>query len=326
MKKPSTWRILLYSLMSILLVMVVATVWGSLYMLGVSLGDLSGKDLNARRQLLLEESPEVVAWADSLREAQVMRDTFMTTSDGRRLHAVFAPADSSTKSTIVIVHGYTCNYLSSLKIARMLRDHLGLNIFMPDLHGHGLSDGDEVQMGWKDADDVMGWLPLVSSLFCDSTEARIVIDGVSMGAATTMNVSGKNYPRQVKCFIEDCGFSSVWDELSSELQNRYGLPPFPLMHTASYLCKLRYGWSFSEASPVEMVRRCKAPMLFIHGDSDDFVPTRMVYALYEAKPQPKQLWVTKDTDHAHSFRNHPEEYERRVRQFLESAGVIDTLQ
>ena len=309
-------------MVGILLILLVATAWGSWYMVDLSLGDLSGRDIATRMQDLRQEAPEVARWADSLREARVMRDTSMTTRDGRQLHAVYAPADSLTAATIVILHGYTCNYVSTLKIARMFRDRLGLNVFMPDLHGHGLSDGDEVQMGWKDADDVIAWLPLASSLFCDSREARISVQGVSMGASTTMNLSGKDYPRQVRCFIEDCGFTSVWEELGSELKKRFGLPEFPLLYTSSLLCKMRYGWSFGEASSVEMVRRCKAPMLFIHGDSDDFVPTRMVYDLYEAKPQPKQLWVTKDTDHAHSFRNHPEEYERRVRNFLEDAGVL----
>lgn len=310
------------AMVGILLILLVATAWGSWYMVDLSLGDLSGRDIATRMQDLRQEAPDVARWADSLREARVMRDTSMTTRDGRQLHAVYAPADSLTAATIVILHGYTCNYVSTLKIARMFRDRLGLNVFMPDLHGHGLSDGDEVQMGWKDADDVMEWLPLASSLFCDSREARIAVQGVSMGASTTMNLSGKDYPRQVRCFIEDCGFTSVWEELGSELKKRFGLPEFPLLYTSSLLCKMRYGWSFGEASSVEMVRRCKAPMLFIHGDSDDFVPTRMVYDLYEAKPQPKQLWVTKDTDHAHSFRNHPEEYERRVRKFLEDAGVL----
>ena len=57
-------------------------------------------------------------------------------------------------------------------------------------------------------------------------------------------------------------------------------------------------------------------MFFIHGDSDDFVPTAMVHRLYDAKKGVKQLWITSDTDHAHSYKNHRAEYTRRVREFL----------
>ena len=306
---------------ALLAVVLAVLAYGSFYMLEVSLGDLSGKDVPARRALLGEESPDVLAWADSLKSMDIMRDTFMTTHDGRRLHAVFASAPYNTRRTIVVIHGYTCNVYSSMKIARMFRDSLHLNIFMPDLHGHGLSDGDEVQMGWKDADDLLEWMPLITHLFCDSDSARIAVQGVSMGAATAMNLSGKEDIPQIKCYIEDCGYTSVWDEFSHELKGRYGLPAFPLMHSTSLLCKLRYGWSFREASPVDMVRLCDKPMLFIHGDSDDFVPSWMVHPLYQAKRPPKSLWVPQGTDHAHSFRDYPQEYAQRVKAFLSSSGM-----
>lgn len=65
------------------------------------------------------------------------------------------------------------------------------------------------------------------------------------------------------------------------------------MYTTSALCKLMYGWSFGEASALKQVAKCHKPMLFIHGSKDTFVPTDMVYPLYEAKPQPKQLWIAR---------------------------------
>ena len=57
-------------------------------------------------------------------------------------------------------------------------------------------------------------------------------------------------------------------------------------------------------------------MLFIHGDADDFVPTRMVYPLFEAKPGEKELWVVPGAAHALSYRDNPEEYTRRVAEFV----------
>ena len=112
-----------------------------------------------------------------------------------------------------------------------------------------------------------------------------------MGAATTMMVAGESQRPYVKCFVEDCGYTSVWDEFSNELKTSFGLPAFPLMHTASWLCDLKYGWNFREASALAQVAKCELPMLFIHGDADDYVPTWMVYPLYEAKPGEKELWL-----------------------------------
>ena len=132
-----------------------------------------------------------------------------------------------------------------------------------------------------------------------------------------MMTAGESTPDNVKAFVEDCGYTSVWDIFSSELQLRFGLPEFPILYTASGVARLRAGYSSTEASTLAQVARCEKPMLFIHGDDDTFVPTAMVYPLYEAKPQPKQLWIAPGSSHAASFSDHPAEYSRRVASFVE---------
>ena len=82
------------------------------------------------------------------------------------------------------------------------------------------------------------------------------------------------------------------------------------------LCGLKYGWTFGEASSLEQVKKSRLPMLFIHGDADDYVPTRMVYPLYGAKPGDKELWVVPGASHANSYRDNREEYTRRVGEFV----------
>lgn len=100
------------------------------------------------------------------------------------------------------------------------------------------------------------------------------------------------------------------------LKAEFNLPEFPLLYTTSALCRLRYGWSFGEATSLKQVAKCSKPMLFIHGDTDNFVPSGMVYPLFNAKPQPKELWITKGTAHAKSYKDYPEEYSRRVAAFV----------
>lgn len=56
--------------------------------------------------------------------------------------------------------------------------------------------------------------------------------------------------------------------------------------------------------------------VFIHGDKDNFVPTYMVHKVYEAKPQPKELWIVPGADHATSYFYYPEEYTSRVEHFI----------
>ena len=155
----------------------------------------------------------------------------------------------------------------------------------------------------------------VASTLFDAND--FVVHGVSMGAATTMNVSGEKMPACVKNirFIEDCGYTSVWDEFCYELNEEFSLPPFPLLYTSSLLCQIKYDWSFTEAAPLEQVKRCRYPMLFIHGDNDTFVPSHMVHPLYEAKSGTKALWITKGTEHAKSYTDYPDDYVNHIKEF-----------
>lgn len=302
----------------ILLLMVVATVGGSFYMLDYSLGNQGGKDLAEGDNALATTYPHIKVWADSMYSHHHLRDTFMVTPDQRRLHALYAYAPNPTHKTAVILHGYTGNAHHFLYMGYLFHHTLGYNIFLPDLHAHGQSDGEHIRMGWKDADDVLGWLPLVNRLFSDSVECSMVIHGTSMGAATAMNVAGREHFDDVAGYIEDSGYTSVWDEFAYQLKAQFGLPSFPLMYTSSLLCQWRDGWSFSEASSLEEVKKCEKPMLFIHSDSDDFVPSWMVHPLYEAKKGSKRLWIVPKSAHAMAYHDYPEEYAARVKEFLDS--------
>ena len=108
------------------------------------------------------------------------------------------------------------------------------------------------------------------------------------------------------------GFISV-----KELKEDFGIPTFPLLYTSSWLCDWTKGWNFTEASSLEQVKKCSLPMLFIHGEKDDYVQTWMVYELYEAKPEPKELWTVPNADHATSYKLNKQEYTEKVKQFTD---------
>ena len=261
--------------------------------------------------------PELRPWLDSIRAERAWSDTFAIMPDGTRAHAVLIRSTKANGRTAVVVHGYTNNSIDMLHIARIYNKEMHYNIVLPDLHGHGLTGGNDIQMGWKDRIDVLKWIEMAPKTFGISADSmRIVVHGISMGAATTMCVSGEKTPKYVRCFVEDSGYTSAWDEFKHELQGRYSLPASPLLYTASWLTKAKYGWSFKEASPLKQVAKCTKPMLFIHGDKDTFVPTWMVYPLYEAKPHPKKLWIAPGSGHAFAYRDHRQEYIKQVEEFV----------
>lgn len=281
------------------------------------LPDEERRDTRLAYERLYERVPDMREWVDSVARVGALRDTFILMPDGRRAHALYMRSDSAHGRTAVILHGYKNTAQTFLYLGRMYSSDLDCNILLPDLYAHGLSDGEDVQMGWLDRLDVARWLDVAHSAFGNGQDSvRIVLHGVSMGAATTMCVSGERLPDYVRCFVEDCGYTSTSAELGQQLEEQFHLPRFPLLPLASGICKMRFGWAFGDGMPLQQVARCSRPMLFIHGDSDTFVPTAFVYELYKAKPQPKQLWIAAGSRHAKSYIDHPAEYTRTVRKFL----------
>lgn len=310
-------RIIICATVIIIVIVAVAT----FYMVDFALNGKQAKEKTSQQRYgqLFKSCPEVKPWVDSLQKAKALRDTFVTMKSGERHHALYMFAHRKSNKAAILVHGYKNSGINMLHIAEIYA-RMGYNILLPDLHAHDLSEGEDIQMGWKERWDVLQWAAVANDLFKDSTHTtRQVLHGISMGAATVMCVSGENTPEYIKCFVEDCGYTSVWDEFASEFKNMYGLPSFPILHTSNLLCQARYGWNFREASPLNQVKKCRKPMLFIHGSNDTFVPSHMVYSLYEAKPDPKEIFIAQGSAHARSYQDHPKQYTKKIKEFVEQA-------
>ena len=318
---PAMRKKILQSAATAVAIVVIAITGASFYMLDYSLAaDPNRHDVDSAYKVLYHKVPDMKPWVDSLRSRNLLRDTFVTMPSGERHHALYLRNDSAHGRTAVIVHGYKDCSIKFLFLGRMYHRDLGFNILLPDLHGHGLSEDTDIQMGWKDRLDIKRWTEIAAETFADSThEAAVVVHGVSMGAATTMCLSGEELPGYVRCFVEDCGYTSVWDEFSGQLDEQFSLPEFPLMYTTSILCRLVHGWSFGEASPQKQVAKCNRPMLFIHGDADTFVPYSMIARLYDTKKGKKMQWTANGTTHARAYIDYPQEYTHKVQSFINGA-------
>lgn len=316
-------------LIAVGLLLLLAIAGGSFYMLDYSLDyhPQDRKSASAQRDRVKRECPWTATWMDSVYQHHCVRDTFVLMPSGYKAHALYLYAPHTTSKTAIIVHGYKMRAEGMLHIAYLYNHELRYNVLLPDLYAHGQSEGDHIQMGWNDRRDVMRWSEIADAIFSKSQRhdslklhTQQVLHGISMGAATVMAVSGEQTPDYVKCFVEDCGYTSVWDEFAAQLKDQFALPSFPLMNSTSALCKLRYGWSFAEARQIDQVARSTKPMLFIHGDNDNFVPSWMVCPLYKAKRQgAKAIMIAKGSVHAMAYRDHHKEYTQAVRKFVNAS-------
>ena len=182
-----------------------------------------------------------------------------------------------------------------MHMARYIRlfHNLGYNVLAPDDRASGRSQGKYITFGWPDRLDYVKWIKQVIAK--KGSDSQIGLFGVSMGGATVMMVSGERLPKQVKAIVEDCGYSSIESELSEQLKQQFNLPKEPMITAARIMGTIRVGYDFGKGSSTKQLEKNKLPIFFIHGDSDTFVPTKMVYENYKATSAPKKLWVTKNT-------------------------------
>ena len=242
-------------------------------------------------------------------------DVYITSEDGLKLHGYeFKNSSENAASKYILAcHGFSGKAADMKAAVKRLYD-MGYTVVAADARAHGESEGKVRGMGCPERRDMIKWTEYINQ---KDPDAKIALYGVSMGAATVLSASGEaDLPDNVFAVIEDCGYTSIWDEFSVQMKNMFHLPTFPLLNAASIVTKRRAGYDFKNASALEQIKKSKTPTLFIHGDSDNFVPFKMLDTLYDAASCEKQKLVIKGADHALSSITDADLYWETAEEFL----------
>ena len=238
-----------------------------------------------------------------------------TNEENHALKAYFLPAENDSKKFVFLSHGYRSIARDEFGRFAIFYHDNGVNVFMVDHQAAGQSEGGLITFGQREARDGLGWLDFMIDTFGDDIE--IFLHGISMGCATVTAMTGNDtLPENVKFTVADCGYTSMLDEFKSNLDKAH-VPAFPLLNAVSVIHRAATGMSIKEGAPIDMVKNAKVPVLFIHGATDDFVPTTMVFELYEACTSEKDLLIVDDAEHAESYKKDPASYEAKVKEFMD---------
>ena len=197
------------------------------------------------------------------------------------------------------------NYLSLIHI---------YDILLVDQRAHGQSEGKTISFGINERCDLLSWLQYVDARF-GADEYRIILSGVSMGAATVLMAAELALPAAVKGIIADCGYTSPRAIIRKVMKDA-GLCPALLYPFVRLAARLAGGFDLDEASAVESVRHCRVPVLIIHGEADGFVPCSMAREIYAACACDKELLLVPGADHVMSYIVDTKRYEETVRRFI----------
>ncbi len=256
-----------------------------------------------------EENQLASQWTSIIKNEKVE----VTAKDGIVLKGTEYIKDEQINNWVIVLHGYRSNPESVISVGRHFSDK-GYNVLIPYMRATGESEGEYIGMGWLDKDDLKCWIDLIIK---QNNNANIVLHGSSMGAATVLMASGDELPNNVKAIIEDSGYTSVWDIFASEAKARFNLPAFPVLNMFEIVANYRAKYDIREASALEQVKKATTPILFIHGDSDDFVPKYMCEQLYEVANCKKNKLIIHGAGHTESRYKEPDTYYKNIFEFLD---------
>lgn len=220
----------------------------------------------------------------------------------------------------IIFHGYRGWAERDLNGGVFRCAAMGHSALLVDHRGAGLSDGKIITFGVKEVEDCIEWINFVHREL--DPEAKILLGGVSMGAATVMMAAGRpDLPECVVGVLEDCGYSSA-REIIKKVVREMKLPADLLYPFIKLGAKVYGRFDLDATPPIEAVKRARVPVLFIHGDTDDFVPCDMSRRCYEACTAPKEFVVIPGAGHGLAYPVDPDGYAKAAKAFFEKhAGV-----
>ena len=245
-------------------------------------------------------------------EEMPSEDVEIKSYDGLTLHAYYKHASSKTSKTIISVHGYLGNgFFTAPEFSHWLID-FNYNILFIDLRSYGKSEGKYTTYGIEDYKDLLKWIDYIIER--NGEDSEIALFGISMGGNTVANVSDK-VPTQVICIIDDCGFTSCYEQFRFMMKEQFHIPQFFLFF-ANIINIMVCHFSFKDIDARACLKKSRVPVLFIHGKEDSFVPTYMGLENYEACGSQKDIKIYEGAEHARSLFTHQEEYKRSVLDFL----------
>lgn len=247
-------------------------------------------------------------WFDNITKEKI---AIRSSDDKKNIHADFIFAEKETDVCVVAVHGYTSSPRNMGVYAKKYHE-MGFDVLMPSLNGHADSEKNVITMGWEDRIDLISW---INYLVESNPNIKIIIHGVSMGAATTMMATGEDLPDNVKVAVADCGYTSVWDIFSNKI-SKMKMHDFPMLYSANTVNKAYSGFNFKEASSVEQLKKSKTPTIFLHGEKDKFVPYEMLDKVYDAAACEKEKVTIPNAPHARNACADPELYWNSIISFI----------
>lgn len=268
-----------------------------------------GKDIDKK----IKQYNVDLCWFDKHK----MQDVTIESFDNLKLYGKYLPANSN--KSVIIVHGFGGSIEYMQQYCKFFYEK-NFNILAVDCRAHGRSEGKCITFGWLDRLDVLAWVNFLNEKTPDN---KILLFGLSMGGATVCMAAGEKM-KNVVGIIADCAFDNADRQIDHILQRKHFIFKKILKkHLYSY-SKRVHGFDCMLADAIKQVKKTSVPILYIHGDADDYVPIENMNNLYNATPvNLREKYVVEGAGHALCYPVAGVMYEKRIAEFIKSRTPLN---
>lgn len=259
---------------------------------------------------------DMLRWIKETRE--LPHEEFTITSfDGLKLYGKYFECDKNAPIELMF-HGYRGSAERDLSGGVQRCFKLGRNVLVVDQRTSCNSEGNVISFGVNESKDCLAWISFMIEHF--GSDVQIIMTGISMGAATVLMAAGKQLPPNVIGVLADCGYSAA-KEIIKKCARQMHLPANIIYPFIKLGAKIYGHFDLEEYSPIEAMKTCKIPVIFVHGEADDFVPCEMSKMTYDVCKSPKRMFTVPDAGHGLVYLVDNPGYLREVSEFFTENGI-----
>ena len=244
------------------------------------------------------------------------KDIYIRNRDNLLLHGIYIDNPKS-KKILVLLHGYRST--PNRDVYPSVKDYYDLNysILIIDQRACGKSQGKYITFGYKEKKDVIVWLKYLNKHY----NKPIVLAGISMGATTALLVP-EIYNKNIIAIYTDSGYISGYEEVKYTLKHYFYIPSSLFMPTINFCCKIFAKYNLKDINTLKSLKNIRIPILFAHGDIDDFIPAKNSLLNYKKYQGPKKLLIIKNANHGMGYLVNKEKYLKVVKEIDKEVDKI----
>ncbi len=235
------------------------------------------------------------------------KDVRLPTADGLELRGWYVP--SRNRAAVVLAHGLSQTRVDLLPEARVLKE-AGYGVLLFDVRAHGESGGETSTWGDKERLDVQAALEFVRAQ-PDVDPERVGALGFSIGSAAVAEVAAKD--PGVRAVVLLSPFNTLW------LAAAYDFRRFGFVSQSGALVPFwRRGIAIDEVRTIDAVERIRPrPLFIVMGTEESGQP--LADELFAKVKDYARTWRIQGAGHGNFIATEPQEYPRRLREFLDAA-------